>query len=119
VAKSGGLNWQHTRMTYPDRAERQFLAIAVTTLWLVAVGAQEDERAVPRETITPPPTDQSEPVPQAARTRRIRLFALGAAAVLAALINQAALPQGKLPQECWPESIPNLPMTEDEFLNSG
>jgi hypothetical protein len=46
VVKSGGLNWQNTRMTQTARAERQFLAIAVTTLWLVAVGAQaeHDER---------------------------------------------------------------------------
>src|SRR5215207_5810428 len=50
VAKSGGLNWQHTRMTQPERAERQFLAIAVTTLWLVAVGA-EVERDGKIETI--------------------------------------------------------------------
>lgn len=47
VAKSGGLNWQNTRMTRPGRAERQFLAIAVTTLWLVAVGAEVEHEAAP------------------------------------------------------------------------
>jgi len=119
VAKSGGLNWQHTRMTHADRAERQFLAIAVTTLWLVAVGAEQEERAVPRETIATLPSDRAEKVPQPSRPRRIRLFALGAAAVLAALINQAELPQGKLPQEGWPESIQTLHTTEGEFLSSG
>jgi hypothetical protein len=117
VAKSGGLNWQHTRMTRPDRAERQFLAIAVTTLWLVAVGA-EAERATQVETIGPLPADRTERA-DAGRPRRIRLFALGMATVLVAWIKGAPLPQGKLSQECWPGSAHISPITEAAFLNSG
>src|SRR5262249_40972924 len=33
VAKSGGWQWQHTRMTDPGRVERHWLALAVATLW--------------------------------------------------------------------------------------
>jgi hypothetical protein len=117
VAKSGGLNWQHSRMTRPDRAERQFLAIAVTTLWLVAVGA-EVERQAQVETIGPLPPEPGQTASAAGPSRRIRLFALGAAAVLAALINRAALPQGKLTQAHWPESTHTSTMTEEEFLRS-
>ncbi len=45
MANSAGLCWQQTRMPEPGRAERQFLAIAVTTLWLVAVGATVERQA--------------------------------------------------------------------------
>jgi hypothetical protein len=118
VAKSGGLNWQHTRMTRPDRAERQFLAIAVTTLWLVAVGA-EVERQAQVETVGPLPAEKVEKASGAGRRRRIRLFALGAAAVLAAWINATGLPPAKLPQERWPESTHTATLSEEEYLRSG
>jgi hypothetical protein len=114
VAKSGGLNWQNTRMTKPERAERQFLAIAVTLLWLVAVGAELEgvERV---ETIGPLPAGTAT---ASARTRRTRLFVRGAAAVLAALINGAALPYGALPQPPWPEPLQVPTTTEEQFANS-
>jgi hypothetical protein len=114
VAKSGGLNWQHTRMTRPGRAERQFLAIAVTTLWLVAVGAAVEHDA-PIETMGRLPPDDG---PAAGRGRRIRLFVWGAAAVLAALINGATLPQGQLVPQRWPEPCHPSPMSEQAFLDS-
>jgi hypothetical protein len=114
VVKRGGLNWQNTRMTQTERAERQFLAVAVTTLWLVAVGAQV-EHAAPVETIArvPVPEDPGDPP-----GRRRRLFVVGAAAVLAALINHRPLPRGKLFQERWPEPWHLSTVTEEEFLNS-
>jgi hypothetical protein len=112
VAKSAGLNWQNTRMTQPERAERQFLAIAVTTLWLVAVGAEVEHTATP-ETIGALPPDHGR---SAARARRIRLFVWGASVVLAALINGTPLPRGKLFQEDWPEPWQMTTMSEKEFL---
>ena len=114
VAKSGGRNWQNTRMTRVERAERQFLAIAVTTLWLVAVGA-EIEHAGSVETIDRLPAEQE---PAEGRGRRTRLFVCGAAAVLAALINGAAMPHGKLYQQPWPEPWHMSPITEKEYLNA-
>jgi hypothetical protein len=41
--KRGAWQWHHTRMTDPQRAERLWLAIAVATLWCVAVGAQVED----------------------------------------------------------------------------
>jgi hypothetical protein len=114
ITKSAGLNWQHTRMTEPERAERHFLAIAVTILWLVAVGA-EVEGAARVETLGPVPRQDDS---GGERARRIRLFVQGAAAVLAALINRAALPHGTLPQQNWPEPTPIPILTEAEFLDS-
>jgi hypothetical protein len=114
VVKRGGLNWQNTRMTRTDRAERQFLAVAVTALWLVAVGAQV-EHAAPVETIGRVPGGEGRGGPPA---RRSRLFALGAAAVVAALINQQPLPRGELFQESWPEPWQGSPVTEEAWLKS-
>jgi hypothetical protein len=115
VTKSAGLNWQHTRMTHADRAERQFLAIAVTTLWLVAVGA-EVERQAQIETIGPLRLRQANKVIAVGRSRRIRLFVLGAAAVIAAFANRRCMPHGKLSQEYWPESTHASTISEDDFI---
>jgi hypothetical protein len=42
IIKGGGWNWQKTRMEDPDRVERLWLVMAVATLWVVAVGAQDE-----------------------------------------------------------------------------
>lgn len=38
--KSGGWQWQYTRMTDPNRVERLWLAIAIATGWLLSVGGE-------------------------------------------------------------------------------
>jgi hypothetical protein len=113
AVKRGGLNCQNTRRTRTERAERQFLAVAVTTLWLVAVGAEIEHHA-PVETIAPLPADAGR---TGGRVRRTRLFVGGAAAVLAALINGTPLPRGRLFQESWPEPWHTSTISETEFLN--
>jgi DDE family transposase len=116
VAKSGGLNWQNTRMTYTNRAERQFLAIAVTTLWLVAVGA-EVERQEQIETLSRLPGQRSKqevPTP-----RRMRLFVQGLTAVMGALLRGVALPRGRLFQERWPEAGHMPTLSENKLLTYG
>jgi hypothetical protein len=40
--KSTGWHWQKTRITDPDRAGRMWLAMALATLWVVAVGGEHD-----------------------------------------------------------------------------
>lgn len=45
-AKSGGFDWQWTRMTDPHRVQRFWLVLAVAMLWALAVGgAEETEEA--------------------------------------------------------------------------
>jgi hypothetical protein len=112
VTKSGGLNWQNTRMTNPHRAERLFLAIAVTTLWLVAVGA-EKERQDRIETIGPLRTDQPG---QRRRYRRLRLFIMGLTEVIGALACGRSFPRGRLFPEAWPEPCHAPAPSEEEFV---
>jgi hypothetical protein len=111
VAKSAGLNWQHTRMAKADRAERHFLAIAVTTLWLVVVGAEVEHEAEV-ETVGRLPEGECE-----SKQRRTRLFVLGAAAIIAALINRTPMRHGKLLPQSWPEPLHTPPVSEEDFLN--
>ena len=84
-------------MTKAERAERLWLAIAVTMLWLVVIGAavEADQR---RETVGEIPKRKAEPA-----ARRHRLFTLGLAEWLAAHLNGRPLLQGKLAPEPWPD----------------
>jgi hypothetical protein len=42
VIKGGGWDWEKTRMEDPARVERLWLVMAVATLWVVAVGAEDE-----------------------------------------------------------------------------
>jgi Transposase DDE domain len=44
VIKGGGWDWHKTRMDDPGRVERLWLVLAVATLWVVAVGAEDEAR---------------------------------------------------------------------------
>jgi hypothetical protein len=44
VIKGGGWDWQYTRMDDPGRVERLWLVLAVATLWVVALGAEDEAR---------------------------------------------------------------------------
>src|SRR5439155_1757812 len=56
--KSAGLRWQQTRMVKPERLERQWLTLAVTVLWLVAIGAEVERQEAP-ETVGALPKAQA------------------------------------------------------------
>jgi hypothetical protein len=96
--KSGGWQWQYTRMADPERAERLWLAIALATWWLLSVGG-EAEAEVLAETMPP--------VPGAARRqgsgwRLMGIFRLGWNRIMAALLNHEPLPMGHGCPEAWP-----------------
>jgi hypothetical protein len=97
--KRGGWQWQYTRMDDPSRAERLWLAIALATGWLLAVGG-EAEAAVPAETWPP--------VPGAARRQGrgwclVGIFRQGWNLIMAALLTHQTLPWGHGCPEPWPE----------------
>jgi hypothetical protein len=111
VIKSAGFQWQHTRMRQPDRLERLWLALAVTTLWLVAVGAEEEQRLA-TETLAKLPAP-----PLRVRMRKQRLTETGWAMILAAWLRGMPLPRGRLTEVVWPEDQHDLPLlTEENFV---
>jgi hypothetical protein len=117
VLKSAGWQEQQTRMTKPERLERLWLALAVTTLWLVAVGAEVERRAEIETIGTLPQGDERALPGEPKRPRKQRLFQQGCAVILAALVRNDPLPEGRLYDSPWPEPWRDLPnQTEDEFL---
>ena len=61
LLKSGGWQWQATRMTDPDRVERLWLVLAVATRYVLAVGGEADaaefaDAAVPEPAVRPVPS---------------------------------------------------------------
>ncbi len=116
--KSGGWQWQTTRMRDPERAERLWLALALATWWLLSVGG-EAEAAVPVETLPS--------VPGAARRRGPRwritgIFRQGWYRILAALWRHDPLPMGHGSPEPWPTmcsadpAVPALDLVDEKTL---
>jgi hypothetical protein len=111
MIKSGALQWQHTRMTKAERAERLWLAIAVSVLWLVVIGAavEGDERQETLGKVGRPTASQVPP-------RRHRLFVLGLAAWSASRASGRPVPLRKLPPEPWADAWHDVPtLTEEQF----
>lgn len=105
--KRGGWQWQNTRMTDPNRASRLWLAIAVSTLWVVSVGGHAEEN-LPASSFEVLPlthiarrrtTKRSQP-------RLVSCFRRGIVTILAALIAGQPLPLGRFRPLPWPTATP-------------
>ena len=77
LLKSGGWDWQATRMTDPDRVERFWLVLAVATRYVLAVGGEADEEefadaVVPKPAVRPVPSATARRPAQGARGRARR-----------------------------------------------
>ena len=123
--KSGGWDWQYTRRTDPERAERLWLVMAVASWWCLRVGGEaETQEALPVETIGPlpepvlkpprPPRAAAEPsrqksVPPVERVRPVRevcIFVRGRAAIINTLLCEGRLRLGQTLPEPWPTQTP-------------
>ena len=100
--KSDGWQWQRTRLTNAERAERHWLAMAVATLWMVSLGGAEITSSEPgigdleesREAV-PPKLFESAPIPEgssaelnsaACEPRHLSCFLNGLLTVIARLL---------------------------------
>jgi hypothetical protein len=117
--KSGGWQWQKSRITDPDRASRVWLAMAVATLWVVLMGGQEEADDGPAETLSALPrcarrgrpgrASEAERKPQrrwesrCGSPRLVSVLRKGLAAVLAALILGRGVILGQWHPEPWPQ----------------
>jgi hypothetical protein len=70
LLKSGGWQWQATRMTDPDRVERLWLVLAVATCYVLAMGGEADEEGFAEVTVKEPvsPSAQAATEPPPAST---------------------------------------------------
>jgi hypothetical protein len=126
VAKSEGWQWQRTRMSDAGRAERLWLALAVATLWVVAVGVAqevqgEQERWLARleAALAGRRRARQRGAAKQGRRRMHRVFALGLAQVVHAWSRgEHPLPE-RLTPEPWQEpDHEQTTLTETEFTQS-
>jgi hypothetical protein len=129
-AKSGGWNWQETRMTDPDRASRQWLAMAVAAVLLMRQGAAAEIQTPPNPPPAPPagasstpaeppgPTHTQRPQPLGpsassppnSKPRRIlSVFRSGLLIVQSVLLANLPLKHDRLIPEPWPQAMPVHP----------
>jgi hypothetical protein len=105
ITKRAGWQWQRTRMTDPERAERLWLGVAIATYWMLSVGGEADLR-IGEATID----DLSEILGIDRRQRRqtklrlVSVFRRGLALILTGLLNGRLLLPGLLIPEPWPTS---------------
>src|SRR3954454_18102566 len=131
LLKSGGWQWQATRMTEPDRVERLWLVLAVATRYVLALGGEADEAgfadaavaeaagsatrgaAAPLGRARPSRRGGTErPTPGRAPRRRlsgtkqrlVSIFRQGLAVLFSVLIAGHALPSPSWKPESWLES---------------
>lgn len=109
VIKRGGWQWQRTRMTHADRAERLWVAVSLATLWLVEVGGLAEFEPRPE---TMPPLRVRAVRPD--RPRLHRLFRVGLALILAGLLRGQVI-RGRFSPEPWPPTEPVPTINEEQF----
>ncbi len=105
-SKRGGWQWQATKMTSVERAERLWLVLAVATLWVVSVGCEAEE-AMPVVALEALP-ERHVARRQARRGgagREMSCFRRGRLVLIAALCSGQEVPMGKLLPEAWPKSL--------------
>jgi hypothetical protein len=103
--KSGGWQWQNTRMSDPTRVARFWLALALATLWVLNVGGEREE-AEPRYDVEALPETH-----WARRTKRqtqgqrrwVSCFRRGLLAILTDMIHQEPVRLCLFRPEPWPE----------------
>lgn len=111
--KSDGWHWHNTRLLNPQRAERLWLAIAVSTLWMVILGGEVENQSSPANLEALPSRHIvfSQPFnlhPQ----RHISCFLQGLLTLIANLLNH--LP---IQLHCW-SSFPSTPVDDFYCFNS-
>lgn len=108
--KSGGWQWQYTRVTDPHRASRFFLAIAVATLWVVSVGGEAEEK-LPASSFNNLPEIQiarrNSNRSKGSQARLVSCFRRGILVIITKLIAGESLPLGHYFPEPWPASTGN------------
>jgi hypothetical protein len=114
--KRGGWQWQYTRMTDADRVARFWLALAVATLWALAVGGDGDTTLPVNSWVAPATHVSRRHSRSKLRTPRLSCFRRGCIQILVTLIKGESLPLGHFVPEPWPtlSGLVNVQFDEDE-----
>jgi hypothetical protein len=108
--KRGQWGWQHTKMLDPQRAERLWLALAVSTLWVVGVGSQAEVSRPAKQLEQLPPMHVARQTAgswtKGPRGRELSCLTSGRLCVIAAVWRGEEWPQAPLWPEQWPVHFP-------------
>lgn len=108
--KRGQWGWQHTKMLDPERAERLWLALAVSTLWVVGVGSQAEVSRPAKQLEQLPPTHVARQTAgsgtKGPRGRELSCVTRGRLCLIAAVWLGQAWPEAALWPEAWPQQVP-------------
>lgn len=108
--KRGQWGWQHTKMVDPARAERLWLALAVSTLWVVGVGSQAEVSRPARHREQLPPTHVARQTAgrgtKEPHGRNLSCVTRGRLCLLAAVWLGEAWPSAALWPQAWPQHFP-------------
>ena len=109
--KRGGWHWEQTKLHKPERIARQWLVMAVATLWVVSVGGEAEATG---------PVSGLEALPAlhiARRTckgrsqaRLLSCFRRGVVAILAGVVRGVAVAMGNFWPEPWPARGDTAPL---------
>ena len=108
--KRGQWGWQHTKMLDPQRAERLWLVLAVSTLWVVGVGSQAEVSRPAKQLDQLPPTHVARQTAgsgtKGPRGRELSCVTRGRLCLIAAVWLGEVWPPAALWPEAWPEHFP-------------
>lgn len=111
--KSDGWQWHNTRLLDPQRAERLWLAIAVSTLWMVMLGGEAENQSPPPNLETLPSRHIVFSQPQNVHPQRhISCFLQGLLTLVANLLNHLPIELHR-----W-SSFPSTPVDDFYCFNS-
>jgi hypothetical protein len=110
LTKSGGWNWQETRMTDPQRAQRQWLAMSVASVYVLRQATTQEKRQEPQNSPARKTAARSrKPEAQPKRPRRIlSVFRAGLILLPILLLSGALSPHQRFIPEPWPDSAASL-----------
>lgn len=111
--KSDGWHWHNTRLLNPQRAERLWLAMAVSTLWMVMLGGEAENQSSPPNLETLPSRHLVFSQPLNLRPQRhISCFLQGLLTLIANLLNHLPIQLHR-----W-SSFPSTPVDDFYCFNS-
>jgi hypothetical protein len=108
--KRGQWGWHHTKMLDPARAERLWLAMAVSTLWVVGVGSQAEVTRPASQLEQLPPTHIARQTAgsgtKGPRGRELSCVTRGRLRLIASIWRDEEWPEAALWPEPWPQQFP-------------
>jgi hypothetical protein len=108
--KRGQWGWHHTKMLDPARAERLWLAMAVSTLWVVGVGSQAEVTRPASQLEQLPPTHIARQTAgsgtKGPRGRELSCVTRGRLRLIASIWRDEEWPEAALWPEPWPPQFP-------------